>query len=117
MLKKTYAVCRLNKAALPDGEFVSLTMSGGEISLVCEETKMPCGCRAETGWRALRVKGPLDFSLTGILADLSGVLVRAGVSIFALSTYDTDYIFVKQVRLEDAKNALTTHGHTVIENA
>lgn len=117
MLKKTYAVCRLNKATLPDGEFVSLTMSGGEISLVCEVTKMPCGCRAETGWRALRVKGPLDFSLTGILADLSGVLARAGVSIFALSTYDTDYIFVKQVRLEDAQNALTTHGHTVIENA
>lgn len=113
-LKQRYAVCALEKPYLPDGEFVSLTISGGEVSLVCEEDKMPEKCIAETGWRALRVQGPLDFSLIGILAALAGTLAGAGVSVFALSTYETDYLLVKQQSLDTAVQALRQHGHDVI---
>jgi len=98
---------------LPDGEFVSLTMIGGEVSLVCEEGKAPKGCIMECGWRALRIKGPLDFSLVGILANVSGVLAQAEVSIFAVSTYETDYVLVKQDSLEQAIKSLEAHGHTI----
>jgi len=113
LLKNRFAVCALSKPVLPDGEFVSLTMSGGEISLVCEEEKAPLECRAENGWRALRIKGPLDFSLVGILAAVSGVLAEANVSIFAISTYETDYVLVKEENLERALQTLEAKGHIV----
>ena len=114
VLGQRYAVCKPGKPVLPDGEFCSLTLCAGEISLVCEEARVPDGSRAETGWRALRVQGPLCFSQTGILAELSGTLARAGVSIFAVSTFDTDYLLVKQERLEAAREALRAQGHTVV---
>ena len=116
MLAGRYAVCSLDEASLPDGELVSLTTGKGEISLVCEEAKIPAGCRAETGWRALRVQGPLGFTLIGILAELSRILADAGVSIFALSTYDTDYLLVKQECIDTAERALSAQGHTVISS-
>lgn len=113
LLKKSYAVCTLSQPVLPGGEFVSLTMSGGEVSLVCEEDKAPQGCIAETDWRALKIKGPLDFSLVGILAEIAGLLAQAGISLFAVSTYETDYILVKQDSLQRALDALAQKGHTV----
>ncbi len=113
LLKKSYAVCALTAPYVPDGEFVSLTISGGEVSLVCEEEKSPENCTAETGWRALKIKGPLDFSLVGILAEIAAVLAQAGVSLFAVSTYETDYILVKQHSLQRAIDALTEKGHAV----
>ena len=113
LLKQRFAVCALEKPYLPDGELVSLTISGGEVSLVCEQDKRPSGCKAETDWRALKVQGPLDFSLVGILASLAGALAHAGVSIFALSTYETDYLLVKQHSLDKAIQALEQQGHTV----
>ena len=117
VLAQRYAVCMLEKATLPEGEFVSLSISAAEISLVCEEARMPKRCvRAEKGWRALRVKGPLDFTLTGILAELSAILANAGVSIFAVSTYETDYILVKDECIKAAKDALVAQGHSVLEN-
>lgn len=112
-LKGRFAVCALKDAALPDGEFVSLTVSGGEVSLVCEEEKAPGGCRAETGWRALRIKGPLDFSLIGILAEVSAILAGAGVSLFAVSTFETDYVLVKDESLALAIRSLEARGHQV----
>lgn len=113
-LKGRFAVCALKDAALPDGEFVSLTMSGGEISLVCEEKKAPRACRKETGWRALRIKGPLGFSLIGILAEVSAILADAGVSLFAVSTFETDYVLVKNVSLPLATRSLEARGHRVL---
>ncbi|MBN1372589.1 MAG: ACT domain-containing protein, partial [Anaerolineaceae bacterium] len=74
---------------------------------------VPGGVRAEGGWRALKVLGPLDFSLTGILAGLASTLAAAGVSIFALSTFDTDYIMVKESSLGTAIEALREQGHTI----
>ncbi len=113
LLKKDYAVCRLQSKQLPDGEFMSLTVSGGEISLVCEEERVPDGCVVERGWCGLRVCGALDFSLIGILAGLTDALARADVSVFAMSTYDTDYLFVKKIRLETAVQALKTAGYEI----
>ena len=113
MLKKRFAVCALTEPVLPDGEFVSLTLSGGEVSLVCEEEKAPRRCKAESGWRALKIMGPLDFSLVGILADISSVLAQAKVSIFAVSTYETDYVLIKEDSLERGLQALEAMGHTI----
>lgn len=115
LLEKEYAVCRLESRLIPDGEFMSLTVSNGEISLLCETEKAPPGCVAEKGWRGLRVCGTLDFSLIGILAGLTDVLAGAGVPVFAVSTYDTDYLFVKAISLETAVQALRAAGYEVKE--
>ena len=78
---------------------------------------MPGGIlRREDGWRALRVCGELDFSLVGILADITSVLARRGISIFAVSTYDTDYILIKENNFTDAISVLGESGYTVEEN-
>lgn len=64
----------------------------------------------EGGWRIIKVIGPLDFALIGLMASISRALAEAGISIFALSTYDTDYVLVKAVQLERAVEALTSRG-------
>lgn len=113
LLEKEYAVCRLYEPVLPGGEFVSLTMSAGEISLVCEAAAAPDVGAVERGWRGLRVAGVLDFSLVGILAALTSALAEAGIPVFAVSTYDTDYLFVKEEKLDAALHALAAHGHNL----
>jgi len=87
----------------------------GELSVVCAAAGVPDGARAERGWRALVVEGPLDFALTGVLASLAVPLARAGVPIFALSSYDTDHVLVRSDRLAVAIEALRAAGHTVAE--
>lgn len=115
LMENDYAVCRLESIQIPDGEFMSLTVSNGEISLVCETKKAPRGCVAEAGWRGLRVCGVLDFSLVGILAGLTDVLARSKISVFAVSTYDTDYLFVKEESLKPAAEALRAAGYELID--
>ncbi len=112
VLDDRLAVCRLApEAALPDW----LTWSGGltavcrtaeELSLVCRDDEVPEGVRAERGWRAFKVEGPLDFALTGILAGLAAPLAEAGISVFAISTFDTDYLLVRAADLERACDVL-----------
>ena len=86
-----------------------------ECSLVCETEKTPSNTTArQDGWRALRVLGTLDFSLTGILSGIATVLADAKVGIFAVSTYDTDYILVKQENLDRAVEALKKAGYAFI---
>ncbi|MBR5313197.1 MAG: ACT domain-containing protein [Clostridia bacterium] len=86
-----------------------------ENSLVCETSRVPANtAEREDGWRALRVAGTLDFSLIGILAQLSAVLARKQIGIFVVSTYNTDYIFLKKDRLDEAVKALETAGYPVI---
>ncbi len=115
LLPSRFAVCRLDAAAeLPDwprGELVSVTRSREELSVVCEERGVPPGVRAETGWRALKVAGPLQFGATGVLSSLAGPLAAAKVSLFAVSTFDTDYLLVKEARLGEAVAALEAAGH------
>ena len=95
------AVCRLPaKAALPrwvaEDSFVSITRTSDELSIVCSERHVPLDVKAERNWRMIKVKGPIDFSLTGILASLLSPLADSGIPIFAISTYDTDYLLLKE---------------------
>jgi hypothetical protein len=118
VLAGTLAVCRLPPdAPLPawagDSPFVSLTRTAEELSVVCAEGAVPAGVESVRGWRALQVAGPLDFALTGILAALAGPLAAAGISIFALSTYDTDYLLVQAATLPQAVAVLRQAGMTV----
>lgn len=118
LLDTPLAVCRLphdaDLPALPSAaEFLSVTRTGDELSLVIPEGMVPDDAVAESGWRAFKVAGPLEFSLLGILASLSATFANAGVSIFAVSTYDTDYVLCKKDHVETAINALRDAGHTV----
>lgn len=115
LLPMPVAVCRLDPgAAIPDwavaGGFFSITRTLDELSIVCEERFVLPETRKETGWRVIKVEGPLDFSLTGIMAGLSGALAQAGISLFAVSTFDTDYILVKDKDLPAALDALRRAG-------
>jgi uncharacterized protein len=114
----SYAVCRLGAAEpLPawagGGPFVSITRTDAELSIVCPQEAVAAGVLAEPGWRCLRVAGPLGFGMTGVLASLSGPLASSGVSIFVVSTYETDYLMVQERDLERAVDALTRAGHRV----
>lgn len=93
--------------------FLSITRTEQELSIVCDGQVVPAGTRIESGWRALKVQGPLDFGLTGILASLAIPLALAEVSIFAVSTFDTDYLLVKQDMLPIALTALRQAGHII----
>ena len=120
LLPGTFAICRLDAhSKIPSwactGDFFSITYTAHELSIVCPQKSVPAGIRREEGYRCLKVKGPLDFALTGILDSLTGPLAQAGVSIFAVSTFDTDYLLVKQEQAKKAIVALSEAGHHVIE--
>jgi len=95
------------------GSFISMTRTGEELSVVCGEDAVPAGVKCEKGWRRLRIRGPLAFSETGVLSFLSAPLARAGISIFVVSTYDTDNILVKEELLGTAQAVLVSEGHTI----
>jgi len=98
----------------PEGAlFWSVTCTNEETSVVLPEGNVPAQWVAERGWRCLKVVGPLDFDLTGILASLVVPLAEAEVSIFAVSTYNTDYILLREKDLEKARRVLTRNGHSV----
>ena len=108
-------VCRLGGADLiPDwavqGAFFSITRTAEELSVVCPEKLVPKDVRSERGWRALRVAGVIDFSVIGLLAGLTAPLAEAGISVFAISTYDTDYLLVREHDLERAIELLRNAG-------
>ena len=118
VLEQLLAIVRLNPtAAVPawawSGKVCSVTRTAEELSVVCGEAAVPPHTDAQRGWRALKVHGPLDFSLTGVLAALSAPLAHAGISIFALSTFDTDYVLVRDEDLDRACDALEQAGHIV----
>lgn len=112
-------MCRLGAtAALPPwfadaGPLAGVTRTADELSVVCAEDAVPAGVQAERGWRALKAHGPFAFTLTGVLAAILSPLAAAGVPIFALSTYDTDYVLVPGDRADDAVAALRDAGHHV----
>ena len=119
LLPTPLAVCRLSAdAELPTwiaGDFQSVTRTSRELSIICDAKEVPEEVRAERGWRGLRVAGTLEFHLTGILASLASPLAKAGISIFALSTFDTDYLLVKEDALEPALQALEAEGHEILQ--
>lgn len=120
VLPDRLAICRLDPGSpLPEpsvrGSLWSVTRTNHEISVILVEEDVPPGCRAEGGWRCLEAAGPFDFNLTGVLASLTGPLAEAGVPIFALSTFDTDYLLVREWDLDKAVKILEDAGHTVVE--
>ena len=113
------AVCRLAPdSALPAwalaARFFSITRTADEVSIVCAAGIVPPGVSAVGGWRRLRVAGTLDFALTGILAALAQPLADAGVSVFAVATYNTDYLLVRERQLAEALAALGDAGHRIV---
>lgn len=116
VLTDLYAVCRLEKdvpvpAWTSSGEFFSVTRTADELSIVCPENLVPDGVRCERGWQCLRVAGTIDFSLVGVVAALVTPLAEAGISVFVISTFDTDYLLVKKTDLARATAALRAAGH------
>ena len=90
-----------------------MTRTDNEVSVVCRDRDVPEGESAERGWRVLEVLGPLDFSLTGVVASLVDPLSRAEIPIFVISTFETDYVLVRDSDLDDAVEALELAGHDV----
>lgn len=101
--------------ATPPDEFWSVTRGDGELSVVCTESRVPADVRAERGFRLVKVVGPIEFETTGVLAAIARPLAAARISIFALSTFDTDYVLVRASELDRAAEALRQHGHDVVE--
>jgi hypothetical protein len=112
------AVCQLpTDAAIPDwtwgGPVSAVVRTADELSVVCAADAVPGGVTCRRGWRCLRVEGPFDLGQVGVMAALTGPLAAAGVSLFALSTYDTDYLLVQGDDLPRAAEALRRAGHGV----
>ena len=119
LLPDTLAICRLEAdSEMPSwataGDFFSITRTADELSVICLQGQVSEGIRCESGFRCYKVDGPLDFGLTGILASLTTVLAQAGISILAFSTFDTDYLLVKEEQLEKATETLLEAGYSVI---
>ena len=118
VLPQELTVCKVDE--VPEGirglDFLFFAKTDEEISIVCETKDAPVQTMArEDGWRAFRIEGVLDFSLVGILSKLSAVLADANIGIFAVSTYNTDYVLVKAHDLQRAMDALVVAGYEVVQ--
>ena len=111
------AVCRLDANASvpqwPRGAFVSITRTPDELSIVCDESAVPEDVVAERGWRALQLAGPIPFDVTGVAASLTAPLAANGISVFLISTYDTDWLLVKDAALDRAIATLVAAGFEI----
>lgn len=120
LMPETFAVCRYAPDTppgdlIPPEGFFALTRTDDELSLVVPEPASPSNCTVEPGWRGMKVLGPLDFSMIGILSSLALPLAVAEISVFAISTYDTDYLLVKAEKLDGALKALREAGFVIHE--
>jgi uncharacterized protein len=118
VLDELYAVVRCDPdGGLPywvsGGQFWSATRSDSELSIVCRQDDVPDDASAERGWCALELAGPLNFSLTGVVAALVTPLAEAEVPIFVISTFETDYLLVRERDLPRSVEVLTAAGHDV----
>jgi uncharacterized protein len=118
LLRERFAVCRLAPAATTPswadgGAFHSITRTAEELSVVAEESRVPAGVTSQAGWRVFQVRGPFAFSEIGVLASLTGPFAAKAVSVFVISTFDTDYLLVFEEQLADAIAALEQAGHTI----
>jgi uncharacterized protein len=112
------AVCRLEpEAAVPgwaaSGAFHCVVRTPLELSIVCDEAAVPDDVRAQKGWRCFSLVGPIPFETTGVLAALANPLADAGVGIFVVSTFDTDYVLVADRNAETARRTLEAAGHRI----
>lgn len=120
LLPEAYAVCKLPpESPIPQwtsgaSGFFSITKTQSELSIVCQQVGVPTDIEISTDWRVLGIVGTLDFSMVGVLSAISGLLASQSISIFVISTFDTDYILVKQSHLSNAIEVLHLAGHTVL---
>ena len=114
LLEDRFAICKTdNNLPIPiwilgSRDFYSITRTEEEMSIIVKESSAPQDVEKEVGWRAFKIEGILDFSQTGILSSLSGLLAAEGLPVFVVSTYNTDYLFIKEKDLEKARKVLST---------
>jgi uncharacterized protein len=113
-----FAISRLAAdAAIPDwatqGPFFSVSRTGDELSIVCELSRVPVGVQSQPGWRVFKVHGPFVLSEIGVLSALAAPLAEAKISLFAVSTFDTDYLLVASETLSAAISVLELAGHLI----
>jgi hypothetical protein len=119
ILPQKYAVCRLDPNghiphwALLGDDFISLTRTHDELSIVCLQENVPPEAKAERGWRCAKVDGPFDLSLAGVHVSLAIPLARANISILAIATYQTDHLLIQERDLERAIRVLEQAGHRI----
>ena len=118
LLQGTYAVCQIKDTenilnCFDEKDFFSITKTEDEISVVMLQDKIASDVKVEKDWRILKVEGTLDFSLIGILAKISGILAKNSISIFVISTFNTDYILVKEEKVEKAILVLSKEGYEI----
>lgn len=118
LLPEKFAICRFDPdTEVPHwsmrGEFFSITRTSDELSIVCAESYVAQAPRCERSWRCLKLQGPFAFSAVGVLSSITAPIAEAGVGLFAISTYDTDYLLIKEDSLEEAIGALLQAGHKV----
>lgn len=117
-IDKDFSVCKikdLSQVNLKD-KFYFIGRTDEELSLVCETGSAPAGTlEREDGWKAFRIQGVLDFSLIGILSKISGILADNQIGIFVVSTYNTDYVLVKEGNFEQALRILEKEGYEIAD--
>ncbi len=118
LLPERFAISRLPAdSSIPawaaQGPFFSVTRTGDELSVVCEISRVPTGVQSQCGWRVFKVHGPFVLSEIGVLAALTGPLAEAKISLFAVSTFETDYLLVASATLSTAMAALERAGHAI----
>jgi len=116
VLSETFTIHKLSPdASIPEeilkSNFYSVSKTENELSLVCSEIIEVQSLQSSKGWKCIKVRGPLDFNLTGILAGISDILARGNISIFAISTFDTDYLLVRTQDLSSARTKLRQAGY------
>jgi len=118
----SYAICRMSPGdSLPpwvvNGTFFSVTRTPTELSVVCDVASVPSDVKADAPWSALAVRGPLNLNMTGVLPALATPLATAGISIFVVSTFDTDYLLVRSQDTDRAVRVLRAAGHDISDDA
>lgn len=119
ILKPEFSICKVKNISDInfEDEFLFVGKTDEEISLVCNSINVPENTiENDSGWKAFRIQGVLDFSLVGILSKISSILTENGISIFALSTYNTDYILIKSDKLDCAIDSVSKAGYKIINN-
>lgn len=118
ILKELYSVCRLDfDAEIPPWDvksgFYSITRTDDELSILCPQENVPPNVKCEGGWKILKIDSILDFSMVGVISQISTLLAQNSISIFVISTFDTDYICVKEENLDETIKLLEKAGNTI----
>ncbi len=117
-LKDDFAICKIDNVEMADlcDKYAFLSKTDDEISLVCRSSRVPQrAIKTEHGYKALRISGELDFGMVGVIAKISAVLAQAGIAIFVISTYNTDYIFIKDADFEKGADLLAQNGYNIAQ--